>query len=260
MEKYAREVMGEVVLETRTGGNKTAAMSSLAQATHCRFVTLGETSKRQKWSSEAVKRITSGKDKMIAKLYHNDTFEFYPKSKLVLRANELPNAEDVDDAFWERVKIIPFTKSFRGTSEDIEDLDDQIIDAGLEGVLAWCVAGYRDLIANGLQECGTSLSMKDGERGVVDSLGVFLKRGLVACSGSEGMDGDEFEAAYRGFCGVDAFGEEVEGATVAEGGREFNPDWKKELRKRRITPSVVKVVDPVTGKKKSGRRYGFRVK
>lgn len=79
-----------------------------------RMVVMDEPNKDEKITTGIVKTAT-GNDSFFARdLYQggNGTKEIIPLFKIHMLCNELPSVKNPDDAFWERVRVIPFESKF----------------------------------------------------------------------------------------------------------------------------------------------------
>lgn len=254
MGKYSKKVMKEIILDIK-GANETAKLSSLAQASNCRFVTVPETSSDQKWSMEAVKSLT-GKDKITAKLYHQDTITFTPRFKIALSCNEIPTPKNIDEAFWIRLLFVLFPKSFRGTADEITDLDEKIRDyvcpktgeCGLSGVLTWCVGGFQDLMQQPQQrftESKAAKELKSRQRRLHDNVGQFFAELLEDCDYKDGLTKAELSEAYYNW--------------VADNDAETTEGWEKYFSQKGYGLKKVNFTKP-DGKKSSKRCWPVRIK
>ncbi len=121
----------------------------IAQLPGKRFVTCAEAGDSIRLNHDRVKQLTGG-DPIRARGHYESFFEFQMMGKLWLMANTRPSVSDESDAFWARVIVIPFLKTFHGK-------EDRTIRPALErepehrrAVLAWLVAGALAWQARGL--------------------------------------------------------------------------------------------------------------
>jgi len=83
------------------------------------------------------KAITGG-DTLTAEYKFRDSFDFEPFARLVFSSNALPQSNDNSQGFFDRWVVVPFERSFRGTSEEIPraQLDASLTsDTELSGLL-----------------------------------------------------------------------------------------------------------------------------
>ena len=64
------------------------------------------------------KAITGG-DQLQAEYKFRDSFDFQPFARLVFSSNSLPQSNDASQGFFDRWVVVPFDRSFRGTSIEI---------------------------------------------------------------------------------------------------------------------------------------------
>ncbi|MDR9432154.1 MAG: phage/plasmid primase, P4 family, partial [Natronomonas sp.] len=94
----------------------------------------------------AFKEIVGG-DPMKAEEKYQDPFMFRPKAKHLFSANQLPEANTDDEAFFRRILLVPFPETVPKAERD-PMLDDKLQDE-LDGILNWCLEGLQRLLANG---------------------------------------------------------------------------------------------------------------
>lgn len=112
--------------------------SDLAALAGARFITASETSERARMNEARIKAFT-GESLVTARQLYKEEFSFVPEGKLWLSGNHRPEITDDSDAFWRRVRLIPFDRQFTGSEVDPE------LPAKLRqeqpGILAWAVGG-----------------------------------------------------------------------------------------------------------------------
>jgi putative DNA primase/helicase len=109
-----------------------------------------ETEKGKTLALSKLKRMT-GQDPIRASYKGRDHYTFVPIWKLWLATNDEPSANAEDDAFWERVKVIPFNIKFRNTERQIKDLHIKLLAEESSGILNWFLQGHREWKEGGLQ-------------------------------------------------------------------------------------------------------------
>lgn len=171
---YAMELPPTVFMAK---GMDLTSMSSLAQSQYCRMVTIMEVDEKDKWGKSIVKSLT-GDDTITAKLMYKNTFRFKPRFKICIRANELPHADSLDQAVWERLKIIPFNVKFRGTATDDVNLESKLVEE-LSGILNWCAEGYRKVIELGIKTPHRVKNLTAVARTEVSNIDLFYDSALI---------------------------------------------------------------------------------
>jgi len=94
----------------------------------------------------AFKEIVAG-DPMKAEEKYQDPFRFEPTAKHLFAANQLPETEVDDEAFYRRILLVPFPETIP-TDERDKHLDDKLQEE-LPGVLNWAIQGLQRLREQG---------------------------------------------------------------------------------------------------------------
>jgi len=141
--KYSIELSPSVLLAESTDAS---SLSSLAQAQYCRMATVMEVGLKDKWNTSILKAL-AGDDMITAKMFYCNPYQYKPRFKLCIRANNMPSSDSFDQAIWERAKLIPFNVKFRGTVREDNKLEEKLLGE-LPGILNWCAEGYRMLMAD----------------------------------------------------------------------------------------------------------------
>jgi putative DNA primase/helicase len=92
------------------------------------------------------KEITAG-DPIKAERKYQDPFKFEPTCKHLFSANQLPEAETNDEAFFRRILLVAFPTTVPRGERDPQ-LDDKL-ESELSGVLNWAIEGLQRLQKNG---------------------------------------------------------------------------------------------------------------
>jgi putative DNA primase/helicase len=101
------------------------------------------------------KEIIAG-DPMKAEKKNKDPFFFEPTAKHLFSANQLPEMEVDDEAFFRRILLVPFPETIPKPERD-KHLDDKLVGATddqddhgeLPGILNWAIEGLQRLLASG---------------------------------------------------------------------------------------------------------------
>ncbi|RDZ41332.1 hypothetical protein C5B89_05110 [Haloferax sp. Atlit-47N] len=94
----------------------------------------------------AFKEITAG-DSIKAEQKFKDPFRFEPTAKHLFSANQLPDAETDDEAFYRRILLVPFPSTVPKAERD-PHLDEKL-QSELSGVLNWMLDGLQRLMRQG---------------------------------------------------------------------------------------------------------------
>jgi len=217
--------------ETFTQRNADAQGFALAPLMQSRIVFASESNRYRKFDAAKVKGLTGG-DTIQASFKRRDHFNYRPMFKIWLASNWPVNADPDDDAFWARVRVIPFPKSFLGHE-----------DKGLKyrlrrpearrGVLRWLVEGARRYLAEGLPAPQAIQEATDAHRIQTDTVRQFLDEQTEPAPGNAVLFSEVYEA-YRNWC-------EANGITPKHG-----PQLSLALKKKGL--EVVRKSERVGGK------------
>jgi putative DNA primase/helicase len=121
--------------------------ADLARLSGARMVTAIEANVNRHLDEAKIKAMTGG-EPITARFMRQNFFSFYPEFKLWLVANDRPRVRGTDDAFWRRVRVIPFDIKIPKRKRDKKLLEK--LHAELPGILAWAVRGCLKWQAEGL--------------------------------------------------------------------------------------------------------------
>jgi putative DNA primase/helicase len=150
LQEYAGTVTSDQFMSNRDGKIPVNILSTKTK----RLLIGDELDGSQKWNSSLIKQFT-GRDKIsIRPLYSNSTATFIPTGKLVFVGNNRPYADSFDEALWKRMRIIPFLNEITiGEIKKTINSDDtfmKIFDKEKQGIMNWCIEGYKLFLKNGL--------------------------------------------------------------------------------------------------------------
>lgn len=208
---------------------KTDQTNDLAALHGARFVYATEANQRRSVDTELLKK-ASGDEPMTARFLHKEFFTFRPRFTMFLMCNHRPEAPQDDQAWWNRVHLIPFETKFvlpddpayhrlvaegRTVDEDAKEgcreyLADKHLEAKLEaelpGILAWLVRGAVSWYTMGLQKPQEVKAATLAYRTDMDSIEAFLQECCEVGDETLKTDhrytvraGDVMEA-YKAFC------------------------------------------------------------
>jgi P4 family phage/plasmid primase-like protien len=92
------------------------------------------------------KELVAG-DPIKAEEKYKDPFMFRPNAKHLFSANQLPETDTDDEAFYRRILLCPFPETIPRAERD-PGLDEKL-QAELPGILNWAIEGLQRLLANG---------------------------------------------------------------------------------------------------------------
>jgi len=86
-------------------------------------------------------------DPIKAEEKYKDPFMFRPNAKHMFSANQLPETDTDDEAFYRRILLCPFPETIPRAERD-PALDDKL-QSELPGILNWAIEGLQRLLGNG---------------------------------------------------------------------------------------------------------------
>ena len=141
---YAGVISAKALIDKSAG----SIPSDIASISSKRLVTLSEFPERVPINTTTVKSITGG-DKLTARHLYKEWFEFTPQFQLLCAMNDLPQVHYADDAYFRRIRILPFNRKFSEEEMD-KDLTAKLkLEA--DGILGWCLEGYKLYKSQGLK-------------------------------------------------------------------------------------------------------------
>ncbi len=123
-------------------------LASLAQLNGVRIVSVNEFGENAVLDEELIKQLTGG-DTVQAKSLYMAPFTFKPVFKIWVRANAKPIVRGTGNAFWRRVKLIPFEHAIPEKHRKPRHTIDAMLLKEAEGIIAWAVEGFKDWHENG---------------------------------------------------------------------------------------------------------------
>lgn len=99
--------------------------------------------------AQLLKRLTGGEE-IVARPLHGKTISFRPNFTLTIIANEEPEFDDNSEGLWRRVKRIPFDVRIPEANRMDALVVQKLFDEQAEGILAWCIEGYKEYARMGL--------------------------------------------------------------------------------------------------------------
>jgi putative DNA primase/helicase len=158
-----------------------------------RFVIASETFDSSRLKESLIKRLTGG-DKLVGTKLHSEGFEFHPTHTIWLACNHLPAIKDASLAMWERVKVIPFRKTF--LEQDQEKNLRDVLEKEVDGIFNWLVEGAYMYLATGLPEMPEVMGQAVQEyRDSNDKLSIFIRERLV----KDGVSQIGWEQVYQNY-------------------------------------------------------------
>ncbi len=113
-----------------------------------RLIFAAEVKPNSRMNEHILKHLTGG-ESLRAEHKYGRSFTIRPVGKIWLSVNHRPKVADDSFGFWRRVRLIPFLRTFTGTSED--RMLKGTLRAEAEGILAWAVRGCLEWQKQGLK-------------------------------------------------------------------------------------------------------------
>ncbi|MER8646814.1 phage/plasmid primase, P4 family [Mesorhizobium sp. M1252] len=147
-----RDLLGDYGLHTPTETLLARQYDSgipadLARLAGSRMVTAIEANWDRNIDEARIKAMTGG-EPIVARLLYKNHFHFQPEFKLWFVANDYPNVRGSAEAFWERVRVIPFTVQIPPEGRDL-GLSEKLRDEA-SGILNWALRGCLEYQKSGI--------------------------------------------------------------------------------------------------------------
>jgi putative DNA primase/helicase len=156
--------------------------NDLARMRGARFVTASEADSDRGFDTRIIKMLT-GDDTIVARRLYEELFEFMPQHKLWLAANHKPIVREVTEAFWRRMRLVPFERIFKKHERE-GNLAKKMIATELPGILNWALEGCRLWHKKGLIEPRAVRRATHAYKDENDLLGEFLVQRCVLDEGA----------------------------------------------------------------------------
>lgn len=178
----------------------------LAPLKAARIVVASESEKKNPLNEATVKTIT-GRDRITCAFKGKDEFSYTPNYKIWLASNHPVTGDPDDDAFWNRVKVIPCPWSKAG-SEDKNLKDHMTKPEYLRGVLAYVILGakmwYMDPKGLATPDCVRKAVQE--HRDAQDSIGQWLAENVMKSPlGDKFTAHSELHSNYEQWCDENGF-------------------------------------------------------
>lgn len=140
---YATTCSADLILTKRHEQHPTAIAALFGK----RLAIVGEVDDGRSWDEATVKSLT-GSDVIAARRMREDMWTFTPRHKLWIAGNYRPSVRGIDNGIWRRMRLVPFTASFKGREDRALT---QKLQRELPGILAWAVRGAQQWARYGLE-------------------------------------------------------------------------------------------------------------
>jgi len=165
-----------------------------------RFAIAQETNDSTRLDAALIKRLTGG-NRLVGTVIGKGRFEFDPTHTIWLACNHLPAIKDASTGMWERVKAIPFGRTFLGDEQNRELKEELKKEA--DGILAWLVEGAHkylnrepsSLLPDPYVIKEATQEYRDGN----DKMSIFIKQHMVK-DGVSKTPANVFYNIYKDWC------------------------------------------------------------
>lgn len=121
---------------------------------------------------EGVLRTLTGRDRFPIRDNYGQPFYLDPQFKIWIACNDKPSVRSASEAFWRRVRLIPFTANI--PEEATDPRLEEKLRAELPGVLNWLIEGARMWARDGLAPPEAVRAANESYRDEMDPLNRFL--------------------------------------------------------------------------------------
>lgn len=172
-------------------------LTEIADLRGKRVAITSEAEQGKKFASKRIKELT-GEEVIKARKMRQDPSEMRIQFKLFLTGNHRPATKDLTNAFWRRVKIIPFNVPFEGTGKEDRFLMDKL-RAEMSGILNWALEGYKKWEKDGLKDPAAVRETVEEYKQEVDSVARFVNEKVERKIGNKERLITVYEA-YKNYC------------------------------------------------------------
>lgn len=159
-----------------------------------RLIFAAEVRPGSRMNEHVLKNFTGG-ETLRAEHKYGRSFTIRPVGKIWLGVNHRPKVSDESYGFWRRVRMIPFTRTFTGISDD-RSLRSRL-RAEAEGILAWAVQGCLAWQEKGLGAPAVVLQATDDYQQGEDPLTDFFTTRLSTEDHTANTDVSRLYSVYR---------------------------------------------------------------
>jgi putative DNA primase/helicase len=177
---YSETVPIETFLNEGRSRNAGQATPDLAVLPGVRHLRTSEPNKGAKLD-EALIKLATGGEPVLARHLNRDYFKFYPQFKLTISGNYRPSIAGSDEGIWRRVQLVPWAVTVAADKIDPR-LGDKL-SAEASGILNRLLDGLRDWLDHGLLMPDSVREATADYRRDSDPLGRFLEACVVPAPG-----------------------------------------------------------------------------
>jgi len=175
----AGEIPQEMLLETKMPRNPGAPSPDVMSLRGKRIAIAAEAEDRQRLAMAKIKHFTGGGALIGRGLQDKMMTTWSPTHLLFLHTNEIPKSKADDDAFWSRMRVVPWNVRFvdEPKTPDERKIDRKLeskLKANLPGLAAWMVHGALEYQEKGLCPPASVLDATREQRERMDDVGMFI--------------------------------------------------------------------------------------
>lgn len=173
--------------------------TEIADLAGLRMLVSSETNSGERFDEGKVKLLTGG-DRLKARFMRQDYFHFTPSHTIFLMSNHRPEVTSGGDAFWRRVREVPFDHQMPEELRDPE-LKDRLVTQHGPAVMAWLAAGAAKYAATGLAEPSRVRTATTEYARDTDTVAQFIdEMCIIGGAGHVRTRAADLRAAYDKFC------------------------------------------------------------
>lgn len=176
VEAVMGDYAGNTAFSTLEYAGRYAIPNDLAALQGKRLVTASEVNEGRRLN-EARLKMLAGEDTVTARFLYSEHFSFRPVAKVWLSVNHKPFVGDNSSGFWRKIRLVPFTQSFKGRAD--KQLEEKLRNEH-SGILAWMVRGCLEWQKRGLEPPGIVKGATEQYRAESDPLAAFSEEACIA--------------------------------------------------------------------------------
>jgi putative DNA primase/helicase len=193
MNDYVRCPQAETISQIRQGNE---ASSDIVYLMDARMVICVESNKGVRFNEGFIKQCT-GEDMITARRLYCEPISFYPKFKLWLFTNHIPEVTGTDKGIWRRLKLVPFNANITEDKKDT-NLKTKLLEE-IDGIFWWCIEGLKLYLSEGLKEPAAVTTLIQGFKEDSDTLQIFLNECTMPKEGCR-VQAKDLYARYVEWC------------------------------------------------------------
>ncbi len=179
--EYGETVPIETFLNEGRSRNAGQATPDLAMLPGVRYLYTSEPNKGAKLD-EALIKLATGGDPILARHLNKDFFRFRPQFKLTISGNYRPQISGTDEGIWRRPQLVPWSVTI--PREQIDRHLGEKLRAEASGILNRMLDGLCDWFDHGLVAPESVIEATESYRSDSDPLGRFLADCVAAEAGA----------------------------------------------------------------------------